>query len=46
METKKAKLREIETRVVVVRGWGKCWPKSTNFQLEEEYVMGTSCTAW
>lgn len=24
---------EIEIRMVVAKGWGKCWPRRTNFQI-------------
>ena len=41
VESEKAELIEIESRIVVTRGWGmkelgSCWPKVINFQLEAQ----------
>ena len=42
---KKAKLIETEGRMMVASSWGtremgRCGSKGTNFQLEDEYIMG------
>ena len=44
MESKEVELIEIESRMVVARGWelgemGRCWPKGTDCQLYPGDVM-------
>lgn len=44
MGSRRAELRETESRVVVARGWavgdtGRSWSEGTNFQSQDKYVI-------